>query len=405
MLRCRDNFAEIGWRRLSATGGRVQYRTSALCICRLARRRIPGRASSRRRNAPNPLARLEKRLERLGSEIDMTGISRRSALRTLAAAPLGSTLPSLLPGAVTIAWADDYPSRPVKIIVPFGAGGPTDVYTRDIAAELQQLLRQAFIMENRPGAGTTIGTEFVANATPDGYTLLMVSGTQTVNETLYQKKSYSLMRDLAPISPLMDSDLVLVVHPSVPAKNLAELIALAKAKPGTLNYGSSGPGSNYHMAGELLKNITGIDIVHVPYKGSSGMRTDILSGQIQLLFDSVPTMAPLIKSDMVRAIGTSGKARSPILADVPTLDEAGAPGFQATLWVGFMAPKNTPQPIIDLLSRTITSILQRPEIKKSWEDQGATPLVMTQAQFAAFMQAEIVKWAKVIKDNHITLID
>ncbi|MGA9947370.1 MAG: tripartite tricarboxylate transporter substrate binding protein, partial [Xanthobacteraceae bacterium] len=285
------------------------------------------------------------------------------------------------------------------------AGGPTDVYTRDIAAELQQSLHQAFVMENRPGAGTTIGTELVANATPDGYTVLMVSGTQTVNETLYQTKSYSLMRDLAPISPLMDSDLVLVVHPSVPAKDLAELIALAKAKPGTLNYGSSGPGSNYHMAGELLKNITGIDIVHVPYKGSSGMRTDILSGQIQLLFDSVPTMAALIKSDMVRPIGTSGKTRSPILPNVPTLDEAGAPGFQATLWVGFMAPKNTPQPIVDLLSRTIISILQQPDIKKSWEDQGATPLVMTQPQFAAFMQAEIVKWAKVIKDNHITLID
>ncbi|MGC1447229.1 MAG: tripartite tricarboxylate transporter substrate binding protein [Xanthobacteraceae bacterium] len=335
----------------------------------------------------------------------MTGISRRSALLTLAAAPLGSTLPSLLPGAVTIAWADDYPSRPVKVIVPFGAGGPTDVFTRDIAAELQQSLHQAFVMENRPGAGTTIGTELVANATPDGYTVLMVSGTQTVNETLYQTKSYSLMRDLAPISPLMDSDLVLVVHPSVPAKDLAELIALAKAKPGTLNYGSSGPGSNYHMAGELLKNITGIDIVHVPYKGSSGMRTDILSGQIQLLFDSVPTMAALIKSDMVRPIGTSGKTRSPILPNVPTLDEAGAPGFQATLWVGFMAPKNTPQPIVDLLSRTIISILQQPDIKKSWEDQGATPLVMTQPQFAAFMQAEIVKWAKVIKDNHITLID
>ncbi len=334
----------------------------------------------------------------------MSGISRRSALLTLAAAPLG-TLPSLLPGAVTVARADDYPSRPVKIIVPFGAGGPTDVYTRDIAAELQQLLHQAFVMENRPGAGTTIGTEFVANATPDGYTLLMVSGTQTVNETLYQKKSYSLMRDLVPISPLMESDLVLVVHPSVPAKNLAELIALAKAKPGTLNYGSSGPGSNYHMAAELLKNITGIDIVHVPYKGSSGMRTDILSGQIQLLFDSVPTMAPLIKSGMVRPIATSGKTRSPILPDVPTLDEAGAPGFQATLWVGFMAPKNTPQPIVDRLSRTITSILLRPDIKKLWEDQGATPLVMTQPQFAAFMQAEIVKWAKVIKDNHITLID
>jgi tripartite-type tricarboxylate transporter receptor subunit TctC len=159
------------------------------------------------------------------------------------------------------------------------------------------------------------------------------------------------------------------------------------------------------MAAELLRNITGIDIVHVPYKGSSGMRTDILSGQIQLLFDSVPTMAPLIKSGMVRPIGTSGKTRSPILPDVPTLDEAGAPGFAATLWVGFMAPKDTPQPIIDLLSRTITSVLQRPEIKKSWEEQGATPLVMSQAQFSAFMQAEIVKWAKVIKDNHIALVD
>jgi tripartite-type tricarboxylate transporter receptor subunit TctC len=333
----------------------------------------------------------------------MLRYSRRAALLTLAAAPLASALT----GTVTVwaARADDYPSRPVKVIVPFGAGGPTDVYTRDIAAELQQMLHQAFVMENRPGAGTTIGTEFVANATPDGYTLLMVSGTQTVNETLYQKKSYQLMRDLVPIAPLMDSDLVLVVHPSVPAKNLAELVALAKAKPGTLNYGSSGPGSNYHMAAELLRNITGIDIVHVPYKGSSGMRTDILSGQIQLLFDSVPTMAPLIASGMVRPIGTSGKTRSPILPDVPTLDEAGAPGFQANLWVGFMAPKDTPQPIVDLLNRSITSILRRPEIQKGWEEQGATALVMTQPQYAAFMQAEIVKWAKVINDNHIKLID
>jgi len=329
----------------------------------------------------------------------MPAYSRRAALFALAAAPFAGTLGVPVPAAR----ADDYPSRPVKIIVPFGAGGPTDVYTRDIAAELQDTLHQAFVMENRPGAGTTIGTEFVANATPDGYTLLMVSGTQTVNETLYPNKSYVLMRDLVPIAPLMDSDLVLVVHPSVPAKNLAELIALAKAKPGTLNYGSSGPGSNYHMAAELLKNITGIDIVHVPYKGSSGMRTDILSGQIQLLFDSVPTMAPLIKSGMVRPIGTSGKTRSPILPDVQTLNEAGAPGFQATLWVGFMAPKDTPKPVVDLLNRSITKILQRPDLKTNWEAQGATPLVMSQPEFAAFMQAEIVKWAKVIKDNHIAL--
>jgi tripartite-type tricarboxylate transporter receptor subunit TctC len=333
----------------------------------------------------------------------MPRYSRRAALFALASAPVAGALTAAV--TASVARAEDYPSRTVKIIAPFGAGGPTDVYTRDIAAELQQSLHQAFVIENRPGAGTTIGTEFVANATPDGYTILMVSGTQTVNETLYQKKSYSLMRDLVPVAPLMDSDLVLVVHPSVPAKNLAELIALAKAKPGTLNYGSSGPGSNYHMAGELLRNITGIDIVHVPYKGSSGMRTDILSGQIQLLFDSVPTMAPLIKSGMVRPIGTSGKTRSPILPDVPTLDEAGAPGFAATLWVGFMAPNDTPQPIIDLLNRNITAILHRPDLKKAWADQGATALVMTQPEFTAFMQAEIVKWAKVIKANHIALID
>ncbi len=336
----------------------------------------------------------------------MSGCLRRTALFTLAA-PVAAPLASAFVAAVAVlpAQAGDYPSRPVKIIVPFGAGGPTDVYTRDIAAELQQVLHQAFVMENRPGAGTTIGTEFVAHAPADGYTLLMVSGTQTVNETLYPNKPYQLMRDLVPIAPLIDSDLVLVVHPSVPAKNLAEFLALARAKPGTLNYGSSGPGSNYHMAAELLKNLTGINIVHVPYKGSSGMRTDILSGQIQVLFDSIPTMAPMIHSGMVRALGTSGKTRSPILPDVPTLDEAGVRGFQATLWVGFMAPKGTPQPIIDLLNRNITAILQRPEIKEAWEKQGATPVIMTQAQFTGFMQAEIVKWAKVIKDNHIALIN
>src|SRR5712691_7208636 len=234
-----------------------------------------------------------------------------------------------LAGFVTItaspAKPDDYPSHTVKIIVPFGAGGPTDVYTRAIAEELRKSLHQTFVMENRPGAGTTIGTDMVSKSPPDGYTLLMVSGTQTVNETLYGKKPYQLMRDLVPVAPLIDTDLVLVVHPSVPAKNLAELLALARAKPGTINYGSSGPGSNYHMAGELLKNLTGIDIVHVPYKGSTGARNDILSGQIQMLFDSVPTMAPIINGGLVRALGTSGKTRSPTLPEVPTIAEAGVP--------------------------------------------------------------------------------
>lgn len=312
-------------------------------------------------------------------------------------------------GVVTIsafaAKADDYPSRPVKIIVPFGAGGPTDVYARAIGEELRKSLHQPFVMENRPGAGTTIGTEVVAKSSPDGYTLLMVSGTQTVNETLYAHKQYQLMRDLVPIAPLIDTDLVLVVHPSVPARNLNELLALARAKPGTINYGSSGPGSNYHMAGELLKNLTGVDIVHVPYKGSTGARNDILSGQIQILFDSVPTMAPMIKAGLVRALGTSGKVRSPTLPDVPTIAEAGAPGFNATLWVGFMAPAGTPQPIVDKLNQQITKILARPDIKEAWEKTGATPIVMTQPEFKTFMDGQVAKWANVIKTNRIPQIN
>ena len=301
--------------------------------------------------------------------------------------------------------ADDYPSRPVKIIVPFGAGGPTDVYTRAIGEELRKSLHQPFVMENRPGAGTTIGTDFVAKSPPDGYTLLMVSGTQTVNETLYAHKQYQLMRDLVPVAPLIDTDLVLVVHPSVPAKTLGELLALARSKPGTINYGSSGPGSNYHMAGELLKNLAGVDIVHVPYKGSTGARNDILSGQIQMLFDSVPTMAPMIKAGLVRALGTTGKTRSPILPDVPTIAEAGVAGFNATLWVGFMAPAGTPQPIVDKLSQEITKILSRPDIKEAWEKTGATPITMTQTDFKVFMDGQVAKWANVIKANHIPPIN
>lgn len=301
--------------------------------------------------------------------------------------------------------AEDYPSRPVRIIVPFGAGGPTDVFTRAVAEELRKSLHQSFVQENKPGAGTTIGTDYVAKAAPDGYTLLMVSGTQAVNETLFTHRPYRLMRDLVPVAPLIDSDLVLVVHPSVPAKNLAELLALARAKPGTLNFGSSGPGSNYHMAAELLKHLTGINIVHVPYKGSTGMRTDILSGQIQILFDSIPTMAAQIKAGKVRALGTSGRARSPILPDVPTIQEAGVPGFQATLWVGLMAPAGTPQPIIDKLNREISKIVTRPDIKAAWEAQGAEPVTMTQPQFKAFMEAQIAKWADVIKANNIPAIN
>ncbi len=208
--------------------------------------------------------------------VSIARVIRACALLALAAS-------FAFPGSTAL--ADDYPSRPVKIIVPFGAGGPTDVYVRAIAVELEKSLHQPFVVENRPGAGTTIGTALAAQSAPDGYTLLMAGSTQCVNETLYAHKPYKLLRDLVPVAPLLESDLVLVVNPKVPAHNVAELLALARAKPGTLNFGSSGPGSNYHMSAELLKTLTGIDIVHVPYKSSTAMRTDIVSGQIQMVFE------------------------------------------------------------------------------------------------------------------------
>ena len=325
----------------------------------------------------------------------IAGLLRACALLALAAVFL---LPPRSAGA------DDYPTRPVKIIVPFGAGGPTDVYVRAIALELEKSLHQPFVVENRPGAGTTIGTAVAAQSAPDGYTLLMAGSTQCVNETLYAHKPYKLLRDLVPVAPLIESDLVLVVNPKVPAHSVAELLALARAKPGTLNFGSSGPGSNYHMSAELLKTLTGINIVHVPYKSSSAMRTDIVSGQIQMVFDSIPTMAPLIKSGLVRALGTSGDKRSAILPDVPTI-AATVPGFQSTLWVGFMAPNGTPQPIIEKLNRAIGDILRRPAIQSAWEKQGATPVVMSQPAYVAFMTAQVAKWAKVVAANHIPLMN
>jgi len=297
--------------------------------------------------------------------------------------------------------AQDYPSRPVKMIVPFGAGGPTDIFTRLLAEELRKALREPFVMENRPGAGTIIGSDAAAKSPPDGYTLLMVSATQTTTETLVPNKPYKLLRDFVPVASLLNSELVMVVHPSVPVNTVKEFITLAKSKPGALNYASSGVGSNYHMAGELFKNLTGTDILHVPYKGSSGARNDIISGQIEMMFDSVPSMAPIIQAGRVKALGTTGKVRSAILPDVPTLSEAGVPGYEATIWIGVMAPAGTPQPIVTLLSTEINKILGRADVREAWKKQGANTMVMTPEQFEGYVQSEIDKWAKVIQANGI----
>jgi len=301
----------------------------------------------------------------------------------------------------TGAFAQAYPTRPVKIIVPFAAGGPADVYARVLAQKMEQDLGQPFVVEDKPGGGSIVGTQSVQTAEPDGYTLLMMSNTHTVNETLIAHKPFELMRDFVPVAPVNYSDLVLVVHPSVPAKTLKEFIALAKAKPGVLNYASSGPGTPYHMAGELFKAMAGVNIVHVPYKGSSGARTDVLGGQVQMMFDAITTMAPNVEAGKVRALGTSGKHRSSVLPDVPTIDEAGVPGYEATIWLGIMAPTGTPAAVVDKLNAEIAKVIARPEISSAWAKQGAVPLVMSPAEFDKYLRADIEKWAKVVQKSGI----
>jgi tripartite-type tricarboxylate transporter receptor subunit TctC len=295
------------------------------------------------------------------------------------------------------AQAQHYPARSVKIIVPYGAGGPADIYARFIGAKLSETMGQPFVVEDRPGGGAVVGTDAVAKSAPDGYTLLMMSNTHAVNETLIPKKPYDLMRDLAPITGVNYSDLLMVVHPSVPANNLKEFIALAKASPGKLNYASSGPGTPYHLAGELFKAMAGVNIVHVPYKGSDGARTGILGGQVQMMLDAITTMAPNVRAGKLKALGTTGKTRSTVLPDVPTISEAGVPGYEAGIWLGLMAPAGTPRPILERLNVEVNKIINAPEVKEAWSKQGAAPMGMSIEQFDKFIRAEIVKWSSVVK--------
>ena len=309
----------------------------------------------------------------------------------------------LLALTAALAQAQTYPSRPITIVVPFGAGGPADIYARFLGSRMQEPLGQPVVVENRPGGGSVVGSNAVAKSAPDGYTLLMMSNTHTVNETLIPNKPFVLLRDLAPVAPVNYSDLLLVVHPSVPANNLKELIALARSQPGKMNYASSGPGTPYHMAGELFKSLAGVDVVHVPYKGSDGARVGILGGQVQMMFDAITTMAPNVRAGKLKGFGTSGRARSSVLPDMPTVAEAGVPGYEATIWLGVMAPAGTPKPIIDRLNAEITKVTGRAEVKESWGKQGATALSMTPEQFDKYLRDDIAKWAKVIAQAGIKL--
>ncbi|HYD07886.1 MAG TPA: tripartite tricarboxylate transporter substrate binding protein [Reyranella sp.] len=294
------------------------------------------------------------------------------------------------------ALAQSWPAKPVRIVVPFGPGGPADVYARVLGQELGDVFKQQFVVDNKPGAGAVIGTDIVAKAAPDGYTLLMMSNTHTTNETLLSNKPYTLMKDLMPVAPVNSSDLLMVVHPSVQAKTVAEFVALAKKEPGKLSYASSGPGTPYHMAGELFKSMTGTDILHVPHKSSGEARNAVMGGHVQMMLDAVTTMKGPVEAGHVRALATTGAQRSAILPDVPTVAEAVA-GYEATIWLGIMAPAGTPKEIVDRLNAEIAKVLAKPGITAAWAKQGAVPIAMTPDAFGAFLRKDIEKWAKVVQ--------
>jgi len=306
---------------------------------------------------------------------------------------IGLVLPVLL------AWpaaADTYPNRVVRLIVPFGAGGPADVYARILAKYLSEETKQSFVVEDRPGAGSLIGTDAVAKSAPDGYTLLVMSNTHTTNESLIPNKPYQLMRDFVPVATINYSDLLMVVHPSVPANTVAEFIALAKKDPGKLNYASSGPGTPYHMAGELFKAMSGTDIMHVPHKASGDMRNSVLSGNVQMMFDAITVMSELAKAGKVRALATTGVKRNPLTPDLPTVAET-VPGYEATIWIGLMAPKGTPKELVTFVNSSINKVIQLPEVKAAWLKQGAIPMVKTPEEFDTFLRQDIAKWAHVVQ--------
>ncbi|HEV3008248.1 MAG TPA: tripartite tricarboxylate transporter substrate binding protein [Burkholderiales bacterium] len=295
------------------------------------------------------------------------------------------------------AWSQSYPSKPVKVIVPFGVGGSADVYARYLGAKLQDSVGQSFVVENRPGGGSIVGSDVVAKSDPDGYTLLMMSNTHTVNETLIPKKPFDLMRDFAPITGVSYSDLIMVVHPSVSVSNLREFIALAKSRPGALNYASSGNGTPYHMAGELFKSMAGVDLVHIPHKGSDQARVAVMGGQVQMMFDAVPTMAANAKAGKVKALGTTGEKRSSVTPELPTLSEAGVAGYETGLWLGLMAPRATPRPVLEKINAEVNKLLNSGEVKENWAKQGTITMGMSIEQFDKFLRQDIQKWSKLVK--------
>ena len=296
-----------------------------------------------------------------------------------------------------VAAAQTYPAKPVRIIVPYAAGGNTDFTARALAEKLGDVYKRQFIVENRPGGATNIGTEAVAKAAPDGYTLLMGGASNAINMSLFNKLPYDTLRDFEPIALCVKGANVLAIHPSLPAKNTKEFIALAKSQPGKLNFASSGLGSSNQMAGELLKMMTGINIVHVPYKGNAPAVTDLLGGHVEMIFSGVPAVQPHMQSGRIRGIAIGSLKRFPAVPDLPTFDESGVKGYEATTWFGLMAPAKTPKEILTRLNADVDKAIRSPDVKERFINDGLEPMGGSAESFAKFIRAEIDKYAKVIK--------
>jgi tripartite-type tricarboxylate transporter receptor subunit TctC len=313
-----------------------------------------------------------------------------------------STL-AILGFAAPVAAQASYPDRPVKLIVPFGPGGFTDVVARILGQKLSVAMGQQFVIENKPGAGSTIGTDFVAKAPADGYTLVMVSTAHVLGPWVYKKVPYDALKDFTVVSKLVDSAYVLTVNPKVPAKNVKEFIALAKANPDSIRYASSGNGGNQHLMGGLFATMTDTKIQHVPYQGSSGATNDLLAGIVESTFAAVPNVLPHIQQGKLRALAVTTSKRIPQLPDVPTLAEAGVPGYEASVWLALLAPANTPSDIVNKLNREIVKILASPDTKKALFDAGVESAYATPEAMTTYMGKEYERWGKVIKDANITL--
>lgn len=319
----------------------------------------------------------------------------RTVLRCLALACLALNAPVWAQGAA-------YPSRPIKIIVPFAVGGIADTFGRAIGQGMTEAWGQPVVIENRTGAGGNIGAELVAKAAPDGYTLVIGNiGTHAVNVHLFKSMPFDPVKDFVPVAHLLDAEGLLVVHPAVKASTVAEIIALAKAQPGKLSYGSGGLGTTSHLAGEMFKSAAKVDIIHVPYKGNVPAITDLIGGQLTMAFATMPTVMPHVKAGTLRAIAVIGSTRAPSLPDLPTVAESGLPGFEVSNWIGLFAPAGTPKDIVDRLNAEVQRIMRTPEMARRMESEGARFLPMNATQFAAFQKAELERWGKAIREAGI----